>query len=453
MKKGRLALWGFFMAFMFSLIAPITAFAATEEYHSDDIAVINRLISQNNLQAALDDPDNWDFAVWDKTASPYRLKELHLSNKGLKNDINIRHTLLEKLDVSGNPIMVLFVPQNKLRELNIEGLNKLRLLSCSYNELTQVTFSKEHKTLDGINMNGNKIKKVDLTPLESITSVSCANGILTEAIAKDNITLRELHINDNQLTTLTLQNLPSLVLVNASKNCLSNLDLSKVHSETDSLLMKLNSQQITAELAGNRNYGYRGQTDLNQPEFTDDNGDVQAGLTWQSGTLAAADNTLTETNFTAQTNLPGGNAVLSGKVQFTFQEAHVITAKAGTGGTITPEWQAVTKENSDHTLTVTANEGYLLSKILVDGQAVPETVTTGSYTLENVSKSHTVEALFEKVPEENGTPHAGGNDNTVSPKTGDSTAPILWVSVLFAASGILLVLSQKRSIVRFKNEK
>ncbi len=76
-------------------------------------------------------------------------------------------------------------------------------------------------------------------------------------------------------------------------------------------------------------------------------------------------------------------------------ESYDITATAGEGGTITAEGLADGKvsvtEGESATFTITANDGYEVSDVKVDETSVGKRT---SYTFENVTAAHTIEATF-----------------------------------------------------------
>ena len=76
-------------------------------------------------------------------------------------------------------------------------------------------------------------------------------------------------------------------------------------------------------------------------------------------------------------------------------ESYDITATAGEGGTITAEGLADGKvsvtEGESATFTITANDGYEVSDVKVDGTSVGKRT---SYTFENVTEAHKIEATF-----------------------------------------------------------
>ena len=69
-----------------------------------------------------------------------------------------------------------------------------------------------------------------------------------------------------------------------------------------------------------------------------------------------------------------------------------ITANAGTGGSISPGGVFTLNEGSNHVYTITANQGYKISEVLVDNISIGAVST---YTFSNVTANHTISAAFE----------------------------------------------------------
>ena len=74
---------------------------------------------------------------------------------------------------------------------------------------------------------------------------------------------------------------------------------------------------------------------------------------------------------------------------------YTITVTQSTGGKITPATCQVNK-GADKAFTITANEGYKIADVLVDGKSVG---AVSSYTFEDVKSSHTITAEFKKTGE------------------------------------------------------
>ncbi|MGI5930310.1 endo-alpha-N-acetylgalactosaminidase family protein [Pseudoflavonifractor sp.] len=79
--------------------------------------------------------------------------------------------------------------------------------------------------------------------------------------------------------------------------------------------------------------------------------------------------------------------------------SYIIKATAGEGGSISPTGSIVVQRGQNKTFTITANEGYVIADVLVDGESVG---AVSAYTFENVRGKHTIEAVF-KTSEGGGT--------------------------------------------------
>ena len=94
---------------------------------------------------------------------------------------------------------------------------------------------------------------------------------------------------------------------------------------------------------------------------------------------------------------------------------HTITATAGANGSISPSGKVEVVEGADQAFSITANEGYEIESLKVDGAAVS---TTTSYTFTNVRAAHTIEATFkQKITVEK--PSIGKQPQNVSVKAGE----------------------------------
>ena len=80
---------------------------------------------------------------------------------------------------------------------------------------------------------------------------------------------------------------------------------------------------------------------------------------------------------------------------------HTIKATAGANGSISPSGWTSVREGWNQTFTITPDKGYAVAKVLVDGKSVGAVT---SYTFKNVTKGHTIEAVFMKS---NGNPQTG----------------------------------------------
>jgi murein tripeptide amidase MpaA len=92
--------------------------------------------------------------------------------------------------------------------------------------------------------------------------------------------------------------------------------------------------------------------------------------------------------------------------------SHTIVATAGQGGSISPAGNIEVIRGENQTFTITANSGYSIADVKVDGKSVG---AVNSYTFENVTTHHTISATFKKIV-------SGRSSKSVSASINISTA-------------------------------
>ena len=100
-----------------------------------------------------------------------------------------------------------------------------------------------------------------------------------------------------------------------------------------------------------------------------------------------------------------------------YDSYYTIKATAGAGGSISPSGNVSVREGDDQTFTITPDKGYAVANVKIDGKSIG---AVKSYTFENVSSPHTIEAIFVK--------------GTASASTGDSSNLPLWSALLLAST-------------------
>ena len=85
-------------------------------------------------------------------------------------------------------------------------------------------------------------------------------------------------------------------------------------------------------------------------------------------------------------------------------DGYTIKASAGNGGKISPSGDVKIEKGKDATFAFSANSGYAVSDVTVDGKKV---VASGSYTFKAVSENHTISVSFKYV--------GGGGGGSVTP--------------------------------------
>ena len=75
-----------------------------------------------------------------------------------------------------------------------------------------------------------------------------------------------------------------------------------------------------------------------------------------------------------------------------------ITATAGEGGSISEDGVKTVRRGTNVTYRITADEGYVIDTVIVDGQAIG---AVSEYTFQNVQKDHTIVAVFKAAKWQN----------------------------------------------------
>lgn len=105
------------------------------------------------------------------------------------------------------------------------------------------------------------------------------------------------------------------------------------------------------------------------------------------------------------------NVVAAHTISVTFSQiTWTITASAGANGSISPSGGVSVVDGNNQSFTITANTGYHIADILVDGVSVG---TTSPYQFTNVTAAHTIVASFAVSPPTI-TSSAGAN-GTITP--------------------------------------
>ncbi len=91
------------------------------------------------------------------------------------------------------------------------------------------------------------------------------------------------------------------------------------------------------------------------------------------------------------------NVTADGSLAATFKTVakHTISATAGAGGTISPLGDISVNDGDNKTFTIAAESGWLIDQVLVDGA---DSGAISSFTFNNVTGNHSIQAIFKEVP-------------------------------------------------------
>ena len=155
------------------------------------------------------------------------------SNKfGLKGDIvalyiygNDKAILNEIKFNKANFLTLLYVPNLKIKSLDISEIPALYHLDVSNNQLTTIDLSS-CSNLTSLGCGNNNLTQLDLSSCSNLTSLGCNNNNLTQLDLSLCSKLTELNCTGNQLTTVDLSSCSNLTFLWCYNNNLTQLDLS-----------------------------------------------------------------------------------------------------------------------------------------------------------------------------------------------------------------------------------
>jgi len=149
---------------------------------------------------------------------------------------------------------------------------------------------------------------------------------------------------------------------------------------------------------------------------------------------ALTDELLTAINGTTAEAAPvfSSNYVPSSPVETKY----TIKAEAGENGTISPDGNSSVTKGSSKTYTITANDGYVIADVLVDGESVGAVST---YTFESVKANHTISASFKAAKKTYVNPFGDVKESDYFYK------PVLWAAEKNITNGVYDVMFEPNS--------
>ncbi len=125
-------------------------------------------------------------------------------------------------------------------------------------------------------------------------------------------------------------------------------------------------------------------------------GNTKADMKWESDDFSfVASGASTTLTFASQVSGAAGPALDNVSITETAPATRNITASAGANGSISPSGLIVVNYAANQSFTITANSGFHVSDVLVDGSSVGAVST---YTFTNVTADHTIAASFAVNP-------------------------------------------------------
>ena len=143
---------------------------------------------------------------------------------------------------------------------------------------------------------------------------------------------------------------------------------------------------------------------------------ASSGATWMTITSGSSGTGNGTVNYSISSNTGGlrtSSSTIAGRV-FTVTQSgattYAIIASAGTGGSISPSGSVSVAQGANQSFTITASTGYRISNVTVDGVSLG---AISSYTFNNVTSAHTINATFSAIS--NTIAASAGVGGTISP--------------------------------------
>ncbi len=151
---------------------------------------------------------------------------------GLEAFVNLKYFTcsnnnISTINLSSFPHLITALAENTSATiLNVNNCPNLEVLTCTYGQITDVDLST-CVNLTYLNLSHQQLSSLDVNLNKRIITVNAMYNALTTFNLQDK-NIRTLEIGFNNLTALSLSNLPFLYRIKAQNNALTNVDLSSV---------------------------------------------------------------------------------------------------------------------------------------------------------------------------------------------------------------------------------
>ncbi len=160
------------------------------------------------------------------SAKTTKLEEINLSGLTELESLDLHAGRLNKITFGENGELTdIDLSNNKLSSIDFKECPKLKYLSLNDNEFTEMHL-KGLEELSSINLRFNKLTNFSIEDCPNLSSVVVSDNLLTSVDltgGKDN--LRDVYVGGNQLTTLDLSGFASLSTLSAENNQLTSVNL------------------------------------------------------------------------------------------------------------------------------------------------------------------------------------------------------------------------------------
>jgi len=191
-------------------------------------------------------PDQLNIKIRVVTADSSDIAVEGCTETTLKSDEKtVLHAKGTKIVLKGN-ITKLDCDDNKLTELNVQGLTSLQKLNCSYNKLTALNM-QGLTALQELYCDYNQLTSLNVQGLTALRVLGCDYNQLTELNVQDLTKLRYLSCGSNKLTALNMQGCTAFKVLYCYNNELTELNVQGLTAlkEFECYCNQLNAKAMT----------------------------------------------------------------------------------------------------------------------------------------------------------------------------------------------------------------
>ena len=289
------------------------------------------------------------------------------------------------------------------------------VVTCEGRTITEFISVSDANCAAGTIMLPNDSRNSVLSVTGEDTPSVVVNGLDREAAAQtDSSCTVTMTVAKKAASDSEIQAEASKIILVAGGRNLDYLKIS-VAKTTDSGITTMHSLSTVQEIAVP--YDFSGKKDIAVYRYHGDSAAALLALDTRPSLSAAVDGTyyadatagkiyIYASNFSAYAIGYSVNSSEAGSSS-SGSASYIIKTSVGTGGRISPSGSSVIQGGS-RTFTITAENGYCISDVLVDGTSVG---VVSSYTFSNVTAAHTLRAVFART---SGLPYyLDGNRNKV----------------------------------------
>ena len=184
--------------------------------------------------------------IWKLSCVYNELTTIDLSHNKKLEYLNCLGNKLEKLDVSGLPLLKTFYcSYNNLQSINVSENKQLKDFDCQYNKLDTLDVS-QNKELERLSCGGNNLTELDVSENKKLKNLGCYSNKLRNLDVSNQTELQWLSCKENPLSVLSISANTKLKQLFVNKTNLTSLD-ARNHTALETFIGKDCSYNIAVE--------------------------------------------------------------------------------------------------------------------------------------------------------------------------------------------------------------